>query len=347
MATGNGMNRRDFLNQRSSASSEGTATLEPAEAALVRFARRAMGTTFEVVLPHGSCAALEAAENAFAEIDRLESQLTVYRESSEVSRLNRMAAYVEVPVEEGLFDLLCLAQQLSIATAGAFDVSAGALIKAWGFFRGPRRVPSDLEIRSTLGRVGMKHVVLDREKGSVRFLRSGLEINLGSIGKGYALDRAARVLRQECEIISGLVHGGHSSVYAIGSAPGSTRGWEVGIRHPWDPERRLAIVRLRDAALGTSAATFQHLDVGGRKLGHLLDPRTGHPAQSIASASVIADSAAKADALATAFYVMGTERARGYCADHPEIGAFLLPEAHGASPVIFGIAQGNIALCEH
>jgi thiamine biosynthesis lipoprotein len=347
MATGNGMNRRDFLNPRSFASLEGTATLEPAEVALVRFARRAMGTTFEVVLPLGSCAALEAAENAFAEINRLESQLTVYRESSEVSRLNRMAAHVEVPVEEGLFELLYQAEQLSSATEGAFDVSAGALIKAWGFFRGPRRVPSDLEIQSALGRAGMKHVVLDREKRSVCFLRSGLEINLGSIGKGFALDRAATVLRQECEVISGLVHGGHSSVYAIGSAPGSTHGWEVGIRHPWDPERRLAIVRLRDAALGTSAATFQHLDVGGRKLGHLLDPRSGQPAQGIASASAVAESAAQADALATAFYVMGLEGARGYCALHPEIGAVLLPEGHGASPVVFGIAAGNISLYEH
>ena len=193
-------------------------------------------------------------------------------------------------------------------------------------------------------RVGMKHVALNQEKRTVRYLRPGLEINLGSIGKGYALDRAAGVLRQECRVASALVHGGNSSVYAVGSSPGSSCGWEVGISHPWDPERRLAIVRLRDAALGTSAATFQHLHVGGRKFGHLLDPRTGQPAQGIASASVTAPTAAEADALATAFYIMGVEQTRSYCEQHPEIGAVLLTDGSAAQPVVFGIAPGNITL---
>src|SRR5262249_14969420 len=161
--------------------------------------------------------------------------------------------------------------------------SAGALIKAWGFYRGPRRVPPEPERRSVLGRVGMRHVVLDPEQRTVRYLRNGLEINLGSIGKGYALDRAARLLREHWNVTAGLLHGGHSSVYAIGSEPGRADGWGVGLRHPWDPARRLAVVRLRDRALGTSAATFQYLEYNGRKLGHLLDPRSGWPAEGMAS----------------------------------------------------------------
>jgi thiamine biosynthesis lipoprotein len=347
------MRRRDFLRPRILGEAAGhfqlfdggVATAEPSETALVRFGRRAMATTFEVVLPYGSSKAVARAESALDEIDRLESQLTVYQESSEVSRLNQLASQVEVPVEDGLFELLSRASQLSSETEGAFDVSAGALIKAWGFYRGPARVPSDDEIHSARERVGMNHVVLNRHKRTVRFLRPGIEINLGSIGKGYALDRAAWMLRQTWTVSSALVHGGHSSVYAIGAAPGATRGWEVGIRHPWDQGQRLAVLRLRDRALGTSAATFKHLNHRGRKLGHILDPRTGWPAQGVASASVVAASAAEADALATAFYILGVEQARAYCEGHPNIGAVILPEGRGARPVVIGISPQDIALC--
>jgi thiamine biosynthesis lipoprotein len=261
----------------------------------------------------------------------------VYRDTSEVSRLNHLAPQVAVPIEEGLFQLLTLAARLTDESAGAFDVTAGALIKAWGFYRGPRRVPSDAERTAALERVGMRHVVLDAERRTVRYLRPGLEINLGSIGKGYALDRAAALLREEYGAVSALLHGGHSSVYAIGTEPGDRRGWTVGLRHPWEPGRRLALVRLRDRALGTSAATFQHLEYNGRKLGHILDPRSGWPAEGMASATAVAPTAAEADALATAFYIRGIEAARDYCAAHPGIGAVLLPAGEAARPVVCGL----------
>jgi thiamine biosynthesis lipoprotein len=312
--------------------------------ALLRTARRAMATTFEVLFPYGMPQALALAGAAFDEIDRLEQQLTVYRESSEVSRLNRLAPLASVPVEEGLFELLTQAAQLMAETDGAFDITAGALIKAWGFYRGPRRVPSEQELSEALFRVGMQNVFLDPEGYKVRYLREGLEINLGSIGKGYALDRAANLLRQEGNLSCALLHGGHSSVYAMGTEPGDNRGWQVGIRHPWDADRRLAVVRLRDRALGTSAATFQHLEYNGRKLGHILDPRSGWPAEGMASASVVAPTAARADALATAFFILGVEKARIYCQAHPEIGAVLLPQENGAEPVILGLADEIVSV---
>ena len=305
-----------------------------------------MATSFEVLLPFGTPEALAAAGAAFDAIDRLEQQLTVYRDTSEVSRLNRLAPRAAVPVEQGLFGLLALAARISEETEGAFDVTAGALIKAWGFYRGPRRVPSAPEVADALLRVGMRHVVLDPVGRTVRYLRPGVEINLGSIGKGYALDRVAGLLRDEWGLPAGLLHGGHSSVYALGTPPGDPRGWTVGIRHPWDPGRRLALVWLRDRALGTSAATFQHLEHDGRKLGHILDPRTGWPAEGVASASVVAPTAAEADALATAFFILGAEKARAYCEAHPGVGAvLLLPHGEAESPIVFGLGPEEIALC--
>jgi thiamine biosynthesis lipoprotein len=341
------MNRRDFLHPRHLAQTTGqllAALAEPSARppadttdapALLRASRRAMATVFEVVLPFGTPNAVAAVNSALDEIDRLEDQLTVYRDTSEVSALNRHAAAGAVTVSENLFELLRLAARLTRETEGAFDVTAGALIKAWGFYRGPRRVPTPLERWTARQRVGMHLVQLDAHERTVRYLRDGIEINLGSIGKGYALDEVGRLLRSRWGVTSGVVHGGHSSVLAIGTPPTnpmrqqgdhpSERGWKVGVAHPWEP-RRVALLHLRDRALGTSAATFQHLEYNGRKLGHILDPRSGWPAEGLASVSVTAPTAAEADALATAFFILGVDWAREYCAAHPDVGAILLPQ---------------------
>jgi thiamine biosynthesis lipoprotein len=351
------MNRRDFLDPRRLAQTAGhvlgaldeVGALPPEKAeaedvALLRFGRRAMATTFEVILPYGTPFAIEAAEAALDEIDRLEAQLTVYRDTSEVSALNRHAATSNMPVEPRLFELLTLAARLSDETDGAFDISVGALIKAWGFYRRRGRVPSGLERAEVRERIGMQHVRLDPEGRTVHYDAPGLEINLGSIGKGYALDRAAELLRRRWSVRSGLLHGGHSSILALGSEPGRSDGWAVGVRHPWAQEERLGMLRVRDRALATSAATFQHLEYNGRKLGHILDPRTCWPAEGLASATVLAPSAAEADALATAFFILGVGGARAYCERRPGIGAVLLPAGEGARAVVLNLAPAEIQL---
>jgi thiamine biosynthesis lipoprotein len=193
-----------------------------------------------------------------------------------------------------------------------------------------------------MNRIGMKHVVLNPEERTIAFGRQGLEINLGSIGKGYALDRVVKHLRGEFGIRSAILHGGHSSVLAVGTQPGSRRGWPVGIAHPTDSTRHLGIVHLRNRALGTSAATFQHLVYNGKRLGHILDPRTGWPAEGTVAASVTAPTAAEADALATAFYVLGAEKAQEYCQQHPRIGAMILPQGR-ERPLVLGFAREEFA----
>jgi FAD:protein FMN transferase len=350
------MNRRDFLHPRQFTQAAGQVlgalhdlapTPPPSptqEVALLRLSHRAMATTFELLLPFHTPHAAELSEAVFDLLDRLETQLTVYRDSSDVVNLNRLAPYAPVVVEERLFELLQQAARLTAETDGAFDITAGALVKAWGFFRGPRRVPSEAERQTALARTGMRHVVLTPEQKSVRYLRPGLEINLGSIGKGYAVDRLAELLRDTHKIPSFLLHGGRSSVYAKGSPDGDPRGWAVGLKHPWDEERRLGQVWLRERALGTSAATFRHLEYNGRKLGHNLDPRSGWPAEGISSVTVLAPNAAEADALATAFFILGVEKTRAYCETHPGIGAVLLPDEPEAKPVVIGLKAQEIDL---
>ncbi len=302
-----------------------------------------MATTFEVVVPFASPCAHERAAAAFDLLDELEAQLTVYRDDSEVCAINRYAARQVVPAEPELFDLLRLAAQVHADTEGAFDVAVGALIKAWGFFRGPKRVPSPEELEAARFSSGTALVLLDETRQTVRFVRPGVEFNLGAIGKGYALDRLAALITGDGKMSTVLLHGGHSSVYARGT-PGEERGWPIDLTHPTDPDRILARVWLRDRALGTSAATYQYLEHEGRKLGHVLDPRRGWPAEEMASASVLAPTGALADALSTAFFVGGIELARRYCAAHPDVGALLLPAGADARLVVLGLGSDEISL---
>jgi len=341
------MKRRDFLSPKRLARTAGktagavlqivdelrtaerTASEEPV---LLRCARRAMATTFEAIFPFGMPHAQAWADAALDEIDRVESELSVYREESAVSRLNATAAHGAIAVEESLWQLLARAQRLWQATGGAFDITLGALIKAWGFYRRQGCVPGPEQLAAARDRSGFEHVRLDPEQRTVAYDCPGLEINLGSIGKGYAIDQTIGLWRRDGNIRHALIHGGHSSVFALGSEPGARHGWSIGLLDPDDTRRRLAVLRLHDRALGVSAATYQHFVHEGRKLGHILDPRTGWPAEGMRLAAATAPTAAEADALATAFFVLGVEAVRAYCADHPLVGAALLP--HGADRLI-------------
>jgi thiamine biosynthesis lipoprotein len=177
--------------------------------------------------------------------------------------------------------------------------------------------------------------LLDPAGRTVRFRRP-IELNLGAIGKGYAIDRAAAVLRTDFHIRAALIEGGHSSIRAIGALAGSPDGWPVALADPFRPGRTLMILRLRDRALGNSGAAHQFFIDGGRRYGHVLDPRTGRPAATLASATVLAPTAAEADALSTAFFAMGLDEARTYCRTHPGIAAVLvtLPQPRRAPQIV-------------
>jgi thiamine biosynthesis lipoprotein len=294
---------------------------------LLKIGRRAMACEFEVVLnANRQAVATEVAIEVLDLIDALEDQLTVYRGHSEVSQINRRAADERVLVETRLAKLLAEAVRLNQVTDGAFDITAGPLVKVWGFYRRQGRVPAEGELRQALQLVGARWLELDVQACTIHFARPGMEINLGGIGKGYALDRCAERLR-EAGVDDFLLHGGLSSVLAHGSradARDSGGGWTVGIRHPLRPQRRLAEVCLRDRALGTSGSGTQHFHHRGRRYGHILDPRTGQPAEGVLSATVLAPTAAVADALATALCVLGLDRSKELIARHPSLAALLV-----------------------
>lgn len=296
-----------------------------------------MGSYFEVRLPAGAPGALEVADRALDVVEALEAQMTIYRDDSEVSRLNGTAHEGPVEVEAGLFGLIERALEIGRKTGGAYDVASGSLSKAWGFVRGPRRVPEPEVLEEARGCSGSGLVKLDRERKTVRFERAGVVLNFGSIGKGYAIDKAVGVIRDHWWPTPGLVHGGQSSLFALGSPPWRFGGrWDVALQNPFDAETPLGMVYLRNRGLGTSGAAFQRFEAGGRLYGHIIDPRTGEPPETgPVSVTVLAPTAAEADALSTAFYLMGPERAAAYVGRQERlIGVIFVDQAADGSPRI-------------
>ena len=291
----------------------------------VSIRRRAMACEFEVQM--AAARNDDSMAHVFAGLDlveALEAQLTVYRDDSEVVQINRFAATEAVQVERRLFGLLEQAQHLHRDTNGALDITSGPLSEAWGFSRREGRVPSDDQIEAARQIVGMQHIVLDPEQQTIAFGRPGMSINLNSLGKGYALDRMAELLASN-NVDDYLIHGGKSSVLVRGNQPGSVEpGWQVGVRHPLRPNERMAELTLRNQALSTSGAGTQFFIRRGQRYGHILDPRTGRPAEGLFSATVIAPTATEAEGLSTAFYVMGPQKAGEFCATRPEIAALLV-----------------------
>lgn len=286
-----------------------------------------MACRFEVTLASEDARFVPAARVALDEVDAIEGAMTVFHDSSELSRVNREAASGPVRVSPGLMDLLRRCQGLHAATGGAFDPTSTPLSRGWGFLARQARQPSAEEIEASRARVGMERVVLDPEELTVAFAVPGIELNLGSIGKGWALDRIEAGLRA-AGVDRALLGAGGSSFLGWGR-----EAWHVALGPGGE---RLGDLWLEDAALGTSGSGQQHLEVHGRRRGHVVDPRTGWPAEGVLSATVLAADATTADGLATALLVGGLALARAWCGEHPETVAILVLEDDPRTLLLLG-----------
>ena len=298
---------------------------------MVALGRYMMGTRFELVLGgEGDPARLRSAgEAALDEIERMEGLLSIYNPDSEIARLNAHAAEGWVRVHPDVFTLLQRCLNLSCATNGTFDITLLPLLRVWGFIGASGAEPELGEVERAMQVTGLNHISMDTDTMSVRFDKPGVGLDLGAIGKGYALDTATAVLR-EMGVRSALMHGGTSTVIAIGS-PEDSAGWQVAIRDPDLEEGVLRTVTIRDGqALSVSAVHGKAFVAGdGRLLGHVLDPRTGRPCERARLAAVVTDNATDADALSTALLVLGEAQAASLPCFAPLIpdAAFVVPNA--------------------
>ena len=286
---------------------------------LQRFSHRAMATTFEIFAVHEEGRyAQQGAWAAFDELNRIEQELSRFIENSDISRINALPANQPLKIGLDAFECLQLATGIYYQTGGAFDVTIGSLRACWFNEDKSGCLPSQDELHRARQRTGINLVRFDEAEHTVELMSEQVQVDLGGIGKGYAVDRMAQILR-EYGIDTALIQGGHSSVLALEAPPGK-KGWPVTLSNPQDRKETLAYIYLKDLALGGS---------GLQKGRHIIDPATAQPVAGPRAAWAAVSTAAVADALSTAFMVMAPGQVNQYCLSHPEVSALIVLKEPG------------------
>jgi thiamine biosynthesis lipoprotein len=286
----------------------------PAVPGMKRFSHEAMATTFEVIVVHeDEKYARQTAAAAFEEVNRLEAERSRFIPNSDVSRINNLPA--DQPLILGLdaFECLKLSCRIYNETGGAFDVTIGPVLSYLRKVDGSPREPSEQELNDIRQRTGTNLLRLNEDEHTIELSVAGVQVDLGGIGKGYAVDKMAELLR-EWSIDTALISGGYSSVRAL-DGPAGTNGWPLTLSNPANRKEVFARPNLQKRALGSS---------GIMKGGHIIDPRTMQPVRGKLAAWSSAPDAATADALSTAFMIMSPEEIERYCSCHSEIAAMIM-----------------------
>jgi thiamine biosynthesis lipoprotein len=267
-----------------------------------------MGTVVQIKVSidparYAEARARESINKAFDEIKRIEELFSVYKETSEVSGINRLKKGEKLKISGETFDLIRKTLEYSERTGGVFDITVKPLVDLWRAAKSADKLPDEYDLNIALGKVGYKDLALDDSGRTIHFTKEGMCIDLGGAAKGYASDRAARILAQN-GIDNALVNSG-GDMYCFGKK-NAREFWKVGVQHPRDRNRTFLQIRLKDKAIDTSGDYERYVIIDGKRYSHIIDPRTGYPiGDNVVSASVIASDSATADILATAMCILG------------------------------------------
>jgi thiamine biosynthesis lipoprotein len=300
-----------------------TGAVEGNAARLRRAAHRAMGTEFTAYIDALDDAQARACfQSIVEEIDRVERTFSRFRPASEISRINRLAGGGPMVTDPEVFNLLVAAREVSRKTGGVFDITLGRLTRAWGFAERAPKVPEAQALEEAEKASGWQYLELDPAWRTVQFLRPGMELDLGAIAKGYAVDCVLGVLRAAG--VSGVIDAGSSSIAATDGD--FAKDWMVSIANPADETRPLGEVRLGGRALSTSGVKEQSFRQDGRIYSHLIDPKvhgfdSGAAARQVLQATVLAPRSTLADALSTAMFLLGQEKGSAALAEFPDCSA--------------------------
>jgi len=281
------------------------------------FAHEAMATVFEIyITDDDETYARQGAQAAFAEVDRLELEMSRFISNSDISRLNDAVSGETVDLGMDVFECLSRARDMYDKTNGAFDISVGALYSCWLNDDRTLRQPSDEELARACELTGLDHLKLSDEDFSAEVLTEGVQFDLGGIGKGYAAEKMAEILR-EWSLGQALVLAGASSVLSV-SVPEGMTGWPIKLRHPGNREDVLARFELTEGAISGS---------GNQKGQHIIDVRSveGVPVEGRLAAWAMAPDAVAADALSTAFMMLSAGDIDDYCLANPGTAAIIVP----------------------
>jgi len=290
---------------------ENTSSLIPG---MKRFSHEAMAATFEIFIVHDDERyARQAATAAFFELDRLEAELSRFAENSDITLINHLPANQSLCLGLDSFECLQISSRIYAQTNKAFDVTIGPLFNCWRNKDGISRTPSLEELEFARQHTGMHLLELNEAQHTIKLSIAPVQIDLGGIGKGYAVDKMAQLLR-EWSINIALISGGHSSVLAL-DAPAGMKGWPLTLSNPANRKQILARPFLQNHALSGS---------GIKKGGHIIDPRKEHPVEGKTASWSSAPTAAVADALSTAFMIMQPEEIGRFCSEHPDNAALII-----------------------
>ena len=294
----------------------------PQKDSLYYFSDFVMGVQVEMTLRSSDVTlASEAAEDAFREMKRLDSKLSNWKEDSEISKINRTSSTEWFPVSDEMSEVLSEGLQLSEATNGAFDMTVGKLLRLWNFYSGEPSLPPEEKQKEAMQYVGYKLLEFDKEKKLLRFRKSGVEIDLGGIAKGYILGKGYKLLRQE-GISAGLINGA-GDIYVWGKKPDGNL-WNIAIHDPMNPDVPLAILPLTDKAIFTSGDYERKFEKGGKVFHHIFDPRTGDSARGCHGVTIIAENIGNSNGLSSSVFILGPEQGKVFIDKLPDVEAVII-----------------------
>jgi len=266
----------------------------------------AMGTEFTLYLySTSSTEASEISAEVFDEIDRVEQLLSNYRDSSELSRINQNAAQGPVTTDPEMMEFLRESQHWSSVSDGAFDITVGQLMKAWGFYRHAGRVPTENDLNGLRAATGWQKVELDLEARTVRFTSPGIELDPGGIGKGFAVDSVVRILHAD-HVAAAMISAGGSTIYALGAPPHRV-GWRVVVPGSDATKSALSVIELRDTSLSSADCSVKNFTADGHLYCHIMNTRTMRPVEGRVRVSIVNPSATASDALSNVIFVEAPE----------------------------------------
>ena len=272
-------------------------------------------------------------DEAFDEVDRIDRLMSHYKANSPLSQVNQEAAQHPVTVPQELFDFIADALRYHRESGGTFDITVGPLMKAWGFFRGEGRLPSENELAGARRHVGGAHLTLDPGSRTIAFDEAGVELDLGGIAKGYAVDRVVELLERR-DVAAALISAGGSTIYGFGSPPGAA-AWTVTLQDPIDSRKTAFTIALKNRAVSVAGGSEKAFETDGIRYSHIMDPRTGRPAQGVLSVAVLTTTGTAGDALDNAFFVLGPEQSRAYLRRlHDTEVIFFMPDARRGWTVV-------------
>ena len=283
-----------------------------------------MGSRFEItVIAKDSIEANTYIDAAVVEITRIEKLISSWDPASQTSEINRNAGIKPVKVDEELYNLIGRSVEISKLTDGAFDISFASMDKIWKFDGSMTQMPSKEAIKQSVSKVGYQNIILDPENLTVFLKLEGMKIGFGAIGKGYAADKAKKLLIEKG--VSGGIINASGDMNTWGTQPDG-EFWKVAITNPMDKNKAFALLPLNENAVVTSGNYEKYVTFNNIRYTHIIDPRTGYPATGIISATVFAPKAEIADALATSIFVMGKDVGIDFINQLPKIECIIIDE---------------------